>query len=320
MASGSGEDQLTSLAAVAHYLPEARLPVSTYLKSYGFDDAEIQIHRRYFGFGEVRFDPAESWLQQAILAAERLTALRGAEHRVRYVIQARTMPVATVPPDNPLHSLRRILGLDHATAFCVTQHACASGLLAVNLAGKLLARDGDPDALALVFTGEKSFTATAAYIMQTGVMGEGVAAVLVRPGGHRDRMVGYASQMTGLSTLEDVRSPADGERYRDIYVSGLVGVIEGAVERAGLSIDDIGVILPHNANRVSWALVLKRLGIRDTQRLFLDTLPQLGHCFGADAFINYEMARAQGRIRPGNHYVMTAVGLCATFSAMVFEH
>jgi 3-oxoacyl-[acyl-carrier-protein] synthase-3 len=32
------------------------------------------------------------------------------------------------------------------------------------------------------------------------------------------------------------------------------------------------------------------------------------------------MAHAQGRIRPGDHYVMTAVGLCATFSAMVFEH
>ncbi|MEO3930170.1 3-oxoacyl-[acyl-carrier-protein] synthase III C-terminal domain-containing protein [Micromonosporaceae bacterium B7E4] len=311
---------MTSLAAMAHYLPEPRLLVGTYLKSYGFTDTEIGIYERYFGFDEVRFDPDESWFDQALAAAGRLTELRGAEHRVRYVIQARTMPVATVAPDNPLHRLRDALALGHATTFCVNQHACASGLLAVNLAGKILARDGDPEALALVFVGEKSFTATADYIAQTGVMGEGVAAVLVRTGGERNRMVGFASRMSGMSTLEDLETGIGGERYRDIYANGLAAVIRGAVEAASLSIDDVDIILPHNANRLSWARVLKKLGIRGTNRLFLETLPRLGHCFGADAFINYQDAHAQGRIREGDHYVMTAVGLCGTFSAMVFEH
>ncbi|MDW5329529.1 3-oxoacyl-[acyl-carrier-protein] synthase III C-terminal domain-containing protein [Plantactinospora sp. KLBMP9567] len=311
---------MTSLAAMAHYLPRTRLPVGTYLKSHGFTDAEIDIYRRYFGFDEVRFDADETWLDQAFAAAQRLTGLRAAEPRIRYLIQARTMPVATVAPANPLHRLRDMLGLRHAAAFCVNQHACASGLLAVSLAGKLLARDGDPDALALVFVGEKSFTATPDYIAQTGVMGEGVAAVLVQPSGQRDRMLGYANRMSGMSTLEDLKNGVGGERYRDIYADGLAAVIRGAVERAGLTVDDVDMILPHNANRLSWARVLKKLGIRGTDRLFLDTLPRLGHCFGADAFINYETARAQGRIRPGDHYVMTAVGLCATFSAMVFEH
>src|SRR5947208_10335498 len=181
---------MTTLDDVSHHLPDARLPVRKYLESYGFPDDEVELHRRYFGFEEVRSDPAETWCEQAVRAVSGLPGTGGWQRRTRYLIQARTMPVATVPPRNPLHELRQAVGLPHATAFCVTQHACASGLLAVDLAGKLLAAGGDPDARALVVVGEKSFTASADYIAQTGVMGEGVAAVLVAPGGRRDEVLG----------------------------------------------------------------------------------------------------------------------------------
>jgi 3-oxoacyl-[acyl-carrier-protein] synthase-3 len=66
--------------------------------------------------------------------------------------------------------------------------------------------------------------------------------------------------------------------------------------------------------------VLKKLRIDQKERLYLDNLADLGHCFGADAFLNYRSASDAGRLKPGDHYVMTAVGLGATFSAMVFEH
>jgi 3-oxoacyl-[acyl-carrier-protein] synthase-3 len=309
---------MTSLAAVSHYLPEARMPVRKYLESYGFSDDEVELHRRYFGFEEVRLDPAEAWYEQAVRAVSGLPDTGDWRGRVRYLIQARTMPVATVPPGNPLHDLRRAMDLGHTTAFCVTQHACASGLLAVDLAGKLLAAGGDPDALVLVLVGEKSFTASADYIAQTGVMGEGVAAVLVAPHGGRDEVLGYATRTLGQFSTRGMSADVRA-LFRDRYPEALGGVILAAVERAGVDLDDLTLILPHNVNRMSWARVLKRLGIRGTRRLFLDNLPRLGHCFGADPFINYTDALGQGRLRPGDHYLMTAVGLGATFSAMVLR-
>jgi len=52
------------------------------------------------------------------------------------------MPVFVPYPLNPLHDVCRALGLEHAVAFTVTHQSCASGLLAIEVAGRLLA--GDP--------------------------------------------------------------------------------------------------------------------------------------------------------------------------------
>jgi 3-oxoacyl-[acyl-carrier-protein] synthase-3 len=311
---------LTSIKAVSIYLPPVSVPVSEYLQDHGLTDARIKIHERYYGFGQIRLDPNASLANHLSAAAAKLDALPGQNHHVRYVIQARTMPVVSPYPVNPLHEVSQSLGLTHATTFCVTQHACASGLLAVNLAGKLLAADGHPDALALVLTGEKAFTSCAQVIADTGVMGEGTAALLVRFGGDRDRVLSYATHTRGEFSGGAWMSPELSQTFQQDYPVALADVMLAAVAKAGLRIDDIDLVLPHNVNRMSWMRVLKRLGIRGTDRLFLDNLPLTGHCFGADSFINYQTARDRGRLRPGDRYLMTAVGLGATFSAMVLQH
>ncbi|MEU8890058.1 3-oxoacyl-[acyl-carrier-protein] synthase III C-terminal domain-containing protein [Streptomyces sp. NPDC048442] len=283
-------------------------------------DAHIAVYERYFGFSEVRIDEEPGPARQLLRAAERLDGLAGQEHRVRYVLQARTMPVADPYPASTVHEVRDALGLRGAQAFCVTQHACASALLAVELAGRLLAADGDREALALVLTGEKVFTASARVIPDTGVMGECTAAVLVGADGPRDRLLGYATQIRGEFEGGMSMTADAAEEFRKVYPEALAEVVRAAVESAGLTMDDIDLVLPHNVNRMSWLPVFRNLGIRGTKKLFTDNLPEIGHCFGADAFLNYLTAREKGRLRLGQRYVMTSVGLGATFSAMVFEH
>jgi 3-oxoacyl-[acyl-carrier-protein] synthase III len=95
-------------------------------------------------------------------------------------------------------------------------------------------------------------------------------------------------------------------------------VLRDAVHDAGLTLDDIAVILPHNVNRVSWARVARLLGLPE-ERVYLDNVPALGHCFSADSFINYVDARATGRLRRGDAYVMAAAGTGAVVSTMVSD-
>src|SRR5437016_3089902 len=140
-----------------------RIPIATYLREHGFSDAQIRIYERYSGFSEIPMAPELQLSDQMLAAAAKLNALRGQEDRVRYVLQARTLPIVTPYPVNPLHKVCQALGLAHNMALSVTQHACASGLLAVDLAGKLLAAE-DPDGLVLIFLGEKSFTSAARVI------------------------------------------------------------------------------------------------------------------------------------------------------------
>ncbi|WP_158883753.1 3-oxoacyl-[acyl-carrier-protein] synthase III C-terminal domain-containing protein [Amycolatopsis anabasis] len=310
---------MTSLAAVSSYLPPEVTPITPYLEGVGLNPGQIKLYHRFYGFSKIRLASESSSTELMLAAANRLEELRGREHQVRYVVQARTIQLAAPYPRNPLHEVRDALGLKNATAFSLTQHACASGLLAVDLCGKLLAADGDPDALALILVGEKAFTPSAQVIADSAIMGESMAAVLVRAGGERDRMVGYATRTYGEFHSGPFLSPELMAAFDQLYAPALAEVIVAAVEHAGLAPSDVALVLPHNVNQMSWFRVAKAIGLpRD--RILLDNLPELGHCFCADSFINYRTALGLGRLRPGDHYVMTSVGLGATFSAMAFRH
>ncbi|MFI0367304.1 3-oxoacyl-[acyl-carrier-protein] synthase III C-terminal domain-containing protein [Actinomadura sp. 1N219] len=310
---------MTSLEAVATYLPAGRVPIAVLGGELGLDDAEVKVYRRFFGLDEVRRDPAGPPTDLMLAAAGKLEGLRGRERHVRYVVQARTMPIVVPHPVNPVHEVRRELGLEHAEAFALTHHACASGLLAVDLCGKLLAADGDPDGLALILTGEKTFTLGAQTVPGTAINGEGAAAVLVGVRDDHDRMLGYAARTHGrfyecLSLTDDLFT-----EFQQIYTEALAEVMLAAVERAGIALDDVAHVFPHNVNRVSWVRLARHLGF-PLDRVFLDNVPVTGHCFCADPFINYQTALERGLLRPGDRYLLATVGLGSTFSAMVLEH
>jgi 3-oxoacyl-[acyl-carrier-protein] synthase-3 len=234
-------------------------------------------------------------------------------------LYARGIPVVTPYPDNPLHQVCRVLGLHNAIAFTVTHQACATGLLAVDIAGRLLAGDGDPDALALVLAGEKTFTRDARIVPDTSVFGEGAAACLVSADGPRDRLLAYAANVRGDFDGRLIENPELLNRFQREYHELLAEVILTALDRAGRTLDDVRIILPHNVNVVSWKRLCKRVGF-PMDRVVLDNVPITGHNFAADAFINYRTAADRDLLHAGDIYVIAAAGLGATFSAMVFQH
>jgi len=309
---------VTALAGVAAYLPGSGVPIASLREQLGLSVAEVKVFQRYYGLDRVRRDEGGTLADLMLSAAGRLTELPGRERQIRYVLQARTNPVVVPHSVNPLAEVCERLGLRHAIAFAVTQHACASGLLAIDLAGRLLAGTGDPDALALVFTGEKTFTRGARVIPRQTVMSEGAAACLVRSGGDRDRMLAYATAMYGQYDRLQPGSELAAE-FQERYPHLLAEVMLAAVAGAGMDLDDLHLILPHNVNVVSWQRISRIIGL-PVERVLLDNAPVTGHCFCADGLINYRTAVDTGRLARGDRYLMAAVGLGATFSAMVFEH
>lgn len=308
---------MTALEAVASYLPAGRTPIEPFLDDLGIGD-QVDLYRRFYGFAEVRQEPGTIVdLMRATLST--MDELRGREHRVRYLVQANTIQLGAPFPGTALRQVREEFGLAHASAFSVTQHACASGLLAVDVCGKLLSGGADPDALGLVLAGEKTFTGVAKLIPNSAVMGEGMAAILVSAGGSRDRLLGYTARTYGEFDTAPYWPDDLAAKFDEIYTSALIEVVLAAIDRAGLSVPDIALVLPHNVNRMSWFRLAREIDL-PADRIFMDNQPELGHCFCADPFINYRTARDNGRLRPGDHYVMTSVGVGATFGAMVFRH
>jgi 3-oxoacyl-[acyl-carrier-protein] synthase-3 len=318
---------MTALEAVSVYLPPVRIPIESLAGSLGLTDMQVKLFRRFHGLREISRDPDGSLYDLLMKAAAGLDALRGREHRVRYVLYARAMPVVAPYPVNPLHEVCRALGLGHALAFTVTHQSCASGLQAIDVAGRLLAADaadtadgpgGQAGPLALILAGEKAFTRAAQMFVDTTVFGEGASACLVSAFGARDRLLAYASNVRGEF---DSATGENDARLQHEYRPSLAEVMRQALDEAGLTLDDIRVVLPHNVNLVTWQRMCSLLKFpRD--RVLLDNIAASGHVFCADMFANYKTACERGLLQPGDRYLAAAVGAGggATFAAMVFEH
>jgi 3-oxoacyl-[acyl-carrier-protein] synthase III len=318
---------MTALEAVSVYLPPARIPIESLAGSLGLTGMQVKLFRRFHGLREVGRDPDESLPRLLLKAAAGLDALRGQEDRVRYVLYARTMPVVAPYPVNPLHEVCRALGLDHALAFTITHQSCAGGLLAIDMAGRLLAaeaadrpdgQDARDGPLALILAGEKAFTREAQMFADTTIFGEGASACLVSAFGARDRMLAYASNVRGEF---DSATGGNDARLQREYRPSLAEVMRRALAEAGLTLDDIRVVLPHNVNVVTWQRMCVLLKF-PLDRVLLDNIPASGHVFCADVFANYQTACERGLLQPGDRYLAAAVGAGggATFAAMVFEH
>lgn len=312
---------MTALDAMSVYLPTARLSVEELAEPLELPEIQVKLFRRFHGLAEVRYDPSISLTELLLRAARELPGLAEHRQRIRYVLWGRAFPVVVPYPINPLHEACRELGLDHALAFTVTQQSCSSGLLAIELAGRLLAGDrraGNDDSLALVLTGEKGFTRDARLLPGMSLFSEGASACLVSGAGRRDRLLGYACTQRGEFDKDGGASQDDFLRE---YRPTLVEVIRTALATAEVALDEISLILPHNVNAVTWQRLCLLLEF-PPDRVLLDNVAGNGHVFCTDAFANYQTAVQQGRLQPGDRYLVATVGAGdgATFAAMVFEH
>lgn len=310
---------MTTLKAVACYLPDKRMPVEDVAGQLGLTAMQVRLFRRYLGMAEIRLDQGGTLLDLLSAATARLDALRGREHLVRYVLYARALPVVVPYPVNPVRDLCRAFGLDHAVSFTVSHHACASGLLAVDIAGRLLAEDGDPDALALVLTGEKAFTRDAQVVPGMSIFGEAAAACLVGADGPADRVISYAVNVRGEFDGRLDEAPEMASRFEKEYPTSMAEAMTTAADQAGVSLGELSLILPHNVNALFWQRLCRRIGF-PVDRVLLDNVPVAGHAFCADPFINYVTATERGLLRSGDKYLIAAAGVGATFAAMVVEH
>ncbi len=310
---------MTALEAVAVHLPPRLEPIEDVGARIGLTPRQLRLFRRFHGLDQVRLDPDGTLLDLLDAAVRALPELRGNEHRIRYLLHARNTPVAVPYPLNPLHQLQERFGLTHADAFTVTQQACAASLLAIDLAGRLLADDGDPTALALVLAGEKTFTRDAQLLPETTIFAEAATACLVSPDGDRDRVLSYAVRQRPEFYGRPAEDPELMVRYQREYQPALVEAVEAALDQAGLDLSDIALLLPHNVNQASWRMTCRQLGY-PVDQVVLENVAAVGHSFAADAFVNLRTATTGGALRPGDHYLIAAAGIGATFAAMVLRH
>lgn len=312
-------EQVTTLERVETYVPDPTVTVEQAAAAMGMNRHQARMFRRIRGLDRMRWDPEQSVFD--LVQTPALALLRSVPDKsvIRFLIFAHTFQDLSPSYQVAVDELAVRLGLGHAETFAITQQNCASGLAALDIAGELLDADGDPRARALVLTGEKPFTRIVRLIVNTSIMGEAASAALVGLNGPGSRVRSYAVKTVGQYSDGFRLSGEPLREFGNTYNTHLAEVMQQALDQGGLTLDDIDMVVPHNVNLSSWLRLAAKLGL-PRERLFLDNVGEYSHCFCTDPFLNLGSLRERGRLRKGGLYLVTTVGLGATYAAMVIEY
>ncbi|MDP6975341.1 MAG: beta-ketoacyl-ACP synthase III [Acidimicrobiales bacterium] len=116
---------------------------------------------------------------------------------------------------------------------------------------------------------------------------------------------------------DDARLHFEGQAVFKIAVQGIAGSASRALERAGLTADDVDLVVPHQANARIIESATRRLRI-DPDRVFTN-IAHHGNTAAASIPMALHDALDEGRISPGDLVVLTAFGGGVTWGSVVLR-
>lgn len=300
---------------------------------------------------EKMVETSDEWIRQRTGISERRIASRaetcaymGAEASkiamCRANVQAGEIDLivlATATPDRLLPStacdLQALLGATNAAAFDVSA-ACSGFLYALSVAeGHIAAGRGE---IALVVSSEKMTSIVDWTDRSTCVLfGDGAAAVIVRKAQNGRGVL--SNYMRSDGTLAELlwrpgggsSIPFDvavldekshlvkmaGSEVFKAAVRSMADAADQALVRAGLTSDDIDLLIPHQANIRIIEATAKYAGI-PMDKVFVN-VDRYGNMSSATVPIALDEAIEQGRIKPGSNVLMVAFGAGFTWGSAV---
>ncbi|MEU2428951.1 3-oxoacyl-[acyl-carrier-protein] synthase III C-terminal domain-containing protein [Streptomyces sp. NPDC007861] len=314
-------DRRITLERIESYLPERSVRIEELGERLGLRRAELGVFRKFYGLDTLRFDPGLPLLDLLRPAARSALAALPEGGRVDYLAYAHTTQ-AVAPADV---DIAQVVGEDlgltgtGTEAFGLSHQACVSSLGAIEVLGELLRAEGAEDAYALMVTGEQAYSPIVQHVPNTSIMADAAASCLITLDGDGDVVRSFATRTLGEYAQWLELTAEQNTEFGEQYGSRIAEVIHQAVEEAGVTLDGIDLVIPHNVNKLAWRQTIKELGVAP-EKVFLDNIPRYSHTFASDVFVNYTTLRDDGRLVDGAHYLLVSVGLGATFGAMVITH
>jgi 3-oxoacyl-[acyl-carrier-protein] synthase III len=212
--------------------------------------------------------------------------------------------------DFPASRLQADFGLDRAVTVGLNQQACTAMLGSLRLAGSLLSTEPDWERV-LCVTADR-FPAGAVYEQAYNLISDGAAACVVSREPASFRLV-TSHQITngGLAQASD-------DQTVGTYFSYVHQLIRTTLARAGLRPADVDWIVPQNTNAKAWQILSRQFGF-DPERVWLPSLPDVGHVISADNLINLHSLAHSGQLRPGEHVLLLMAGFGLNWQAVILQ-
>jgi 3-oxoacyl-[acyl-carrier-protein] synthase-3 len=213
----------------------------------------------------------------------------------------------------PVSRLQSELDLTSAAVAGVDQQGCAAIFSAVRLARATLL--AEPDVRTVLCVGADRLPHGSSREVVYNLVSDGACALLMRRGAERNRVI--ATHQVTKGAFWDAGS-LENEIIAAYFPTART-VIEDTLRKAGVTLDDIDWVIPHNVSLRSWEILLGLIGC-PREKLFSDNIGRIGHTIAADNFINLRDATDAGRIRKGDLLLLFTFGYGLNWSCMVLEH
>jgi 3-oxoacyl-[acyl-carrier-protein] synthase III len=309
------------IASVGAALPERAVPNAFFEEYLDTSDDWIRdrtgIVRRWFA------GPGESTASLAVASAK--VALERAGWAPESVDM---LMLATYTPDRFMPStaanVQRELGMQLCPAFDLNA-ACAGWVYAVSLASAVI-RAGQADRVMVIGSEVQSRFLDMQDRTTCILFGDGAGTVLLEPSDEPGvvdsvlAMDGTQSELLVIpagGALEPASTESvtrnrhtiqmpDGRAVFHHAVTGMADACSDLLAKADLTVDDIDVVVPHQANARIIAAVVKRLGVPG-ERVIVD-VADVGNTSAASIPIALDQAWRSGRLLPGTTMLTVAFG------------
>ncbi len=305
---------------------------------------------------EKMVDTSDDWITSRTGIKERRIAAEGeftshlASHAGRKAMEQAGLQgedidliiVATITPDTLTPAtacyVQQSLGAYQAVAFDISA-ACSGFLYALEFARVAIA--GGTFNNALIIGAEK----LSAFVNWTDrntcvLFGDGAGAAVLTPQNGDDRTgsilsthLGTDGKHTGILnipgggaacpiTLQNAEQhlaalTMQGREVFKCAVNAMRQASEIAIEKAGLTTDDINLVIPHQANLRIIDAITDRLNI-GKERVFIN-LDKYGNTSAAAVAIALDEARRSDAVKPGDRVLLVAFGAGLTWASAVIE-
>lgn len=290
---------------------------------------------RSFGFETVHLARDESNVDMAIAAAEKLLAENDIDRDgVGMILYAAALnssstlwngngvsrPGSVLDLGNvhdlfkyPGSLLQTHLDLPNAAVVGINQAGCASIFAALRMARALITTEDNLGAV-LCVSADK-FPPGQHRDLAYNVVSDGACAALVTRDSRCNRIVECTQVTKGALWAGD-------EIENEIiaaYFPTAAALIERTLDKSGLSIDDIALVIPHNVSLRSWE-ILGRLIRCPADRIYTSNIAKVGHTIASDNLLNLRHATRAGLVEKGEYMLLFTFGYGSNWASMVVQH
>lgn len=301
---------------------------------------------------EKTLDTSDQWIVERTGIRERRIA--GAEQSLASLSQAATLialqqagitpldldaiVLGTATPDRLLPStacdLQALIGADNAAAFDISA-ACPGFIFGLTVAEGLLATGQYTNVL--VVGAEKLSTITDYTDRSTAILfGDGAGAAVLRPASgtgrgllstfiKSDGKLAPLLYRPGGGSCDPISEKVVRERShfikmagREVFKAAVLAMSEScdvALERAGVSADQIDLLIPHQANIRIIEATARHAGV--PMEKVMVNVDRFGNTSSASIPLAIDQAVREGRIKPGSLLLLVAFGAGFTWGSVV---